>query len=114
MEGCIFCKIARGEVPAQPVYEDSQVLAFRDVNPAAPVHVLIIPKEHIPGVLSITEENVGIVARMWEVIPKLAGELSVAELGFRVVVNSGEGAGQSVPHLHFHLLAGRPLTWPPG
>ncbi len=114
MEDCIFCKIARGEIPARLAYEDDQVVAFHDVNPVAPVHVLIIPREHISGVLAVTEQNVSVVARVWEIIPKLANELSVADPGFRVVVNSGEGAGQSVPHLHFHVLGGRLLRWPPG
>ncbi len=114
MERCIFCKIADHEIPVQPVYEDDEIIAFPDANPVAPVHVLVIPKEHIPGVLSVTEQNIGVVSRIWEVVPGLARELGVAEDGFRVVVNSGQAAGQSVPHLHFHLLGGRQLGWPPG
>ncbi len=114
MEGCIFCKIVRNEIPAQLVYQDNLILAFRDVNPVAPVHVLIIPKKHITGVLELSESDSETIQRIWLVIPKLAQELGVAEKGFRVVVNSGSAAGQSVPHLHFHLLGGRALSWPPG
>ncbi len=114
MEGCIFCRIAKHEIPVKPVYEDDEVIAFPDANPVAPVHILLIPKEHIPGVMSIDGASMGVVSRIWEIIPKLARELGVEENGFRVVVNSGELAGQSVPHLHFHLLGGRRLGWPPG
>ncbi|MDH7481363.1 MAG: histidine triad nucleotide-binding protein [Armatimonadota bacterium] len=114
MEGCIFCKIVQREIPAQVVYEDEAILAFKDVNPVAPVHVLIIPKEHIAGVLSLNQEHSEIIKGIWLVIPKLAQELGIADRGFRVVVNSGPAAGQSVPHLHFHLLGGRALSWPPG
>lgn len=114
MDRCIFCRIADHEIPVKAVYEDDMIIAFPDVNPVAPVHVLIIPKEHVPGIPALTESNIGTVTRIWEVIPRLAVELGVAESGFRVVVNSGEAAGQSVPHLHFHLLGGRTLGWPPG
>lgn len=114
MDRCIFCRIADHEIPVKAVYEDDMIIAFPDVNPVAPVHVLIIPKEHVPGIPALAESNIGAVTRIWEVIPRLAEELGVAESGFRVVVNSGEAAGQSVPHLHFHLLGGRTLGWPPG
>ncbi len=114
MEGCIFCKIANHEIPVQAVYEDDEIIAFPDINPAAPVHILFVPKRHIPGVLDVTPENIGAVSRIWEVIPSIAVEKGIAEDGFRVVANSGEAAGQSVPHLHFHLLGGRSLGWPPG
>lgn len=114
MDGCIFCKIAKGEIPVKPVYEDDEIIAFPDANPVAAVHVLIIPKAHISGILSLARENISAVARIWEVVPKLAEELGIAESGFRVVANSGEWAGQSVPHLHFHILGGRRMGWPPG
>lgn len=111
---CIFCKIVRQEVPAKLVYEDESVVAFRDINPAAPVHILIVPRRHITGVLSLTEEDEGLVGHIVSVAKKLAEENSIAEGGFRVVVNQGRDAGQSVPHIHFHLLGGRPMNWPPG
>lgn len=111
---CIFCKIAKHEIPAQIVYEDKDVVAFKDVNPVAPVHILVIPKQHIPGVMSITDDNKELVGKILLVIEQLAQETSIVEGGFRVVVNHGRRAGQSVFHLHFHLLGGRPMHWPPG
>ena len=110
---CIFCKIASGEIPSNKIYEDEQVLAFYDLQPQAPIHFLVIPKEHIPSAAAITAENSAIVAHIYEVIAKLAAELKL-ENGFRVVVNCGEQGGQTVQHLHFHVLAGRDMTWPPG
>jgi histidine triad (HIT) family protein len=110
MDGCIFCKIAAGELPCSKVYEDGEVLAFNDINPQAPVHVLVIPKAHTAcGVEEITGENSALVGRCFEAVAKIAGELGVTE-GFRVVANNGPGAGQSVPHLHIHLLAGKDLS----
>ena len=113
MENCLFCKIAAGEIPSAKVYEDEQVLAFRDIDPQAPQHILVIPKEHIPSAACITAGNSGVVAHIFEIISKIAAEQGFAD-GFRVVSNVGERAGQSVPHLHFHVLAGRDMTWPPG
>lgn len=110
---CIFCKIASGEIPSNKLYEDEQVLAFYDLEPQAPIHFLVIPKEHIPSAAAITAENSAIVAHIYEVIAKLAAELKL-ENGFRVVTNCGEQGGQTVQHLHFHVLAGRDMTWPPG
>ncbi len=110
---CIFCKIANGEIPSRKAYEDDTVLAFYDLDPQAPTHVLIIPKQHIQSVAQVTEENSAVVAHIFEVAAKLSAELGLAD-GFRVVSNCGESAGQSVPHLHFHLLGGRDFTWPPG
>jgi histidine triad (HIT) family protein len=110
---CLFCKIAAGEIPSRKVYEDDQILAFYDIEPQAPVHFLVIPKKHISSVGGITPENSQIVAHIYEVIAKLSHDLKL-ENGFRVVTNCGEEAGQSVPHLHFHVLAGRSLAWPPG
>lgn len=110
---CIFCKIAAGEIPSNKVYEDDKVLAFYDLEPQAPVHFLVIPKVHIPSAAAITEENSAIVAHIYTVIAKLAAELKLKQ-GFRVVTNAGEQGGQTVQHLHFHVLAGRDMTWPPG
>lgn len=110
---CLFCKIIAGEIPSKKVYEDEQVFAFYDIDPQAPVHVLIIPKTHIQSAAQITAENSGIVAHIFEVAAFLAKELGLAD-GFRIVSNCGDSAGQSVKHLHFHLLGGRDFTWPPG
>ncbi|MBW7573313.1 histidine triad nucleotide-binding protein [Caproiciproducens faecalis] len=110
---CVFCKIANGEIPSKKAYEDDRVLAFYDLDPQAPVHILIIPKNHIQSVEDITEENSGIVGHIFEVAAKLAKENNL-ENGFRVVSNVGKDGGQSVPHLHFHLLGGRSMKWPPG
>ena len=110
---CLFCKIAAGEIPCNKVYEDDELLAFYDIDPQAPVHFLVIPKEHIPSAAAIDEQNAAIVAKVYTVIAKLAKELNL-EKGFRVVTNCGEEGGQTVGHLHFHVLAGRNLSWPPG
>lgn len=110
---CLFCKITAGEIPCKKVYEDDQVLAFYDVGPQAPVHFLVIPKAHIASPADITPENSAVVAHIFAVIARLARELGL-EKGYRVVTNCGADGGQSVPHLHFHVLAGRSLAWPPG
>lgn len=110
---CIFCKIIAGEIPSKKVYEDDTVLAFYDVSPQAPVHVLVIPKEHITSAAMITPENSAVVAHIFEVIAQLAKEFDLGE-GFRVVNNCGDIAGQTVKHLHFHLMGGREFTWPAG
>lgn len=109
MNDCLFCKIAAGEIPSTKVYEDETVLAFQDINPQAPTHILVIPKAHIGSVAEITPENSGVVAHIAEVIARLAGELGLDE-GFRVVSNVGRQGCQSVRHLHFHLLSGRQLS----
>ena len=109
MADCIFCKIVAGEIPSNKAYEDQQVLAFYDINPMAKVHVLVIPKEHIPSAAAITGENSAVVAHCFEVIAKLAKELNLED-GFRVVSNCGPAAGQSVEHLHFHILGGQQLS----
>ena len=106
---CIFCKIVAGEIPSAKVYEDEKVLAFRDIQPMAPTHILVIPKTHIPSVDGITPENSSLVAHIFEVIPKIA-EAEGLISGYRVVSNCGPDAGQTVPHLHFHILGGRELT----
>ncbi len=110
---CLFCKIAAGEIPSKKAYEDEKVFAFYDIDPQAPVHILVIPKEHIQSVSQITPENQEIVGHIFTVIAKLARELNLED-GYRVVSNVGQQGGQSVPHLHFHLLGGRNLGWPPG
>lgn len=114
MENCLFCKIIKGDIPCSKVYEDDKVLAFNDIIPEAPVHVLIIPKEHITSVNEITEENSNIISHIFTVINKIVLELDISESGYRVVNNCGEHGGQTVNHLHFHILGGRSLTWPPG
>lgn len=113
MDDCIFCKIAKGEIQSKKAYEDEQVLAFYDLEPQAPVHILVIPKAHIASLAEITPENSGVVSHIYEVIARLAEELKL-ETGFRVATNCGPDANQTVMHLHFHLLAGRKFTWPPG
>jgi len=115
MSDCIFCKIAAGEIPAQKVFEDELVVAFKDLSPKAPVHVLIIPKKHVAGVNNLTADDKNFVAHIFvDVVPKLAAELGIADGGFRLVVNTGDDGGQTVHHLHVHLLGGRKMTWPPG
>ena len=112
MNDCLFCKISAGEIPSNKVYEDELCFAFYDIAPQAPVHFLVIPKAHIPSCAAVTAENAPIVAHCFEVIARTAKELGIES--FRVVSNIGEQAGQTVPHLHFHVLAGRDMTWPPG
>ncbi|GAA0126765.1 MULTISPECIES: histidine triad nucleotide-binding protein [Clostridium] len=114
MSDCIFCKIANGEIPSQKVYEDDRVLVFNDINPEAPVHVLVIPKEHISSANEITQENSDIISHIFVVINKIARELKISEDGFRIVNNTGKNGGQTVGHMHFHVLGGRNLAWPPG
>ena len=109
---CLFCAIAAGEIPSNKVYEDELCYAFRDIAPQAPTHFLVIPKVHIASVSGINAENSAVVANIFEVIAKVTKEMGIES--YRVVSNIGEQAGQSVPHLHFHVLAGRDMTWPPG
>jgi histidine triad (HIT) family protein len=112
MDDCLFCKIIAGEVPSNRVYEDELCYAFYDIDPQAPTHFLVIPKAHIPSVSAVTEDNQAVVGHIFTVIAKLAQKLGLDS--YRVVSNIGEQAGQSVLHLHFHVLAGRDMTWPPG
>ena len=109
MEDCIFCKIINGEIPSEKVYEDEEILAFKDINPAAPVHILVIPKKHIKSLLEVNEEDSKIIAKIYEVINKIVKDMKMEEDGFRVIVNCGKDAGQEVMHLHFHLLGGKKL-----
>lgn len=106
---CLFCRIVAGEIPSTKVYEDDLVLAFRDIAPQAPTHILVIPKTHIPSVDGITAENSAVVAHIFEVIPQIA-KAEGLENGYRVVSNCGADAGQTVPHLHFHILGGKALA----
>ena len=106
---CLFCKIVAGEIPSTKVYEDETVLAFRDINPQAPTHILVIPKTHIPSVAGVNAENSGVVAHIFEVIPAIAEKEGLVN-GYRVVSNCGADAGQTVPHLHFHILGGKELS----
>ena len=110
---CLFCKIINGDIPCNKVYEDDLVLAFYDIDPQAPVHFLVIPKQHIKSVDEIDGTNSNIVAHVFEVVAKLAKELELVD-GYRVVTNCGKDGGQSVEHLHFHILGKRSLKWPPG
>ena len=109
MEDCIFCKIIKGEIPSTKIYEDENVLAFKDINPAAPIHILVVPKQHIENVLEINEENKEIASNIFLAINKIARQLGIDKDGFRIINNCGKDAGQEVMHLHFHLLAGKQL-----
>ena len=111
---CLFCKIAGGEIPSTKVYEDEQVYAFLDIEPQAPVHIILIPKTHIPSANALDEENAAVVGHILAVAAKIAKDQGFREQGYRIVNNCGEDGGQTVGHLHFHLLAGRNLGWPPG
>lgn len=111
---CLFCKIVAGEIPSTKVYEDELVYAFNDIDPQAPVHILIIPKNHISSADDITVDNSAVVAHIFEVAAKLAKENNLSADGYRIVTNIGEAGGQTVKHLHFHLMGGRNFTWPAG
>ncbi len=111
---CLFCKIIEGQIPSKKAYEDDLVYAFHDIDPQAPVHILIIPKQHIKSVDEITVKNSAVVAHIFEVAALLAKENGLSEDGYRIVTNIGEAGGQTVKHLHFHLMGGRNFTWPAG
>lgn len=110
MENCLFCKIANKEIPSSVVYEDDKILAFNDINPVAPVHILVIPKKHIAGADAIETEDAEILGYIWTKIREIAEKAGVAEKGFRVINNCGEDGGQTVRHLHFHIIGGVKLT----
>ncbi|MCX7703242.1 MAG: histidine triad nucleotide-binding protein [Planctomycetota bacterium] len=114
MEKCIFCKIVSGEIGAKRVYEDENVVAFEDINPQAPVHILVIPRRHIERVNDLKESDEKLVGHLVLVAKRIAFEKKVAESGYRLVLNCNSDAGQAVFHLHLHLLGGRRMTWPPG
>ena len=111
---CIFCKIVAKQIPAKLVHEDEEIVAFRDINPVAPTHILIIPREHIETVNDLKPAQAGIVGKLHLVAKQLAVKEGISERGYRLVLNCGPEAGQAVFHLHLHLLGGRKLTWPPG
>lgn len=109
MSDCLFCKIIEGDIPSTKVYEDAQIYAFRDINPQAPTHILVVPKEHIADCDDVTAENSAVIAHIFTVIPQIARAEGLTN-GYRVVSNCGADAGQTVQHLHFHILGGKPLA----
>lgn len=114
MDNCLFCKIASGEIDSEMVYSDEQLFAIKDINPQAPTHLLIIPKKHIRTIMDIEDSDKELIGSVYILAKKLAKENNLEASGYRVVVNCGSGAGQSVFHIHYHLLGGRPMKWPPG
>ena len=114
MSDCLFCKMVSGEIQPDVVFEDDEVLAFRDVNPQAPVHVLVIPKSHIATTNELTPEHAGLIGKMVLAARQIAADEGIAEPGYRMVMNCNPEAGQSVYHIHLHMLGGRPMNWPPG
>ncbi len=115
MADCIFCKIASKEAKSKTVFEDETVIAFRDLDPKAPEHILVIPKKHVESINDFKESDKNLAAHILvDVIPKIARDLKISEKGYRVVINTGDDGGQTVNHLHFHILGGRSMTWPPG
>lgn len=109
MDNCIFCKIINGEIPSKKVYEDDEILAFNDINPAAPIHILVIPKKHITSLATMKKEDEKIIGKIYSVINKIAEEQNFKDEGYRVIVNCGKNGGQEVMHLHFHILGGKQL-----
>ncbi len=109
MKDCLFCKIINGDIPSEKVYEDEEILAFKDIQPAAPIHILVIPKKHIDSLANIEEDDEKIIGKIYMVINKIAEDQQFKDKGYRVIVNCGKDGGQEVMHLHFHLLAGKPL-----
>ena len=114
MNECLFCRIASGEIAAELLHDDADAIAFRDINPQAPVHVLIVPRKHIESFVTASEEDELLLGRLARVAARVAGREGIAASGFRTVVNTGRDAQQSVPHVHLHVLGGRELGWPPG
>jgi histidine triad (HIT) family protein len=113
-DNCLFCKIASGAIPSKVVYEDEEIFAFHDITPVAPLHILVIPKKHIKSANEMEEEDTMVVGKIFHRIRLIAKEFGMSEKGFRVVNNTGEFGGQTVHHIHFHLLGGRHMQWPPG
>ena len=114
MENCIFCKIINGEIPADKVYENDSVIAFNDINPQAPTHILVIPKEHYSNIHSVPENKNNLLGELFRAVSHIVKEQKLTENGYRLVINSGKDGGQEVDHIHVHLLGGRSLQWPPG
>jgi histidine triad (HIT) family protein len=111
---CLFCGIADGDIPSDQVHADDLVVAFRDINPRSPVHILVIPREHLPSAAALTEDHAPLLGRIFAVAAEVAREQGIADNGYRITTNIGSYGGQTVNHLHFHLMGGRPFTWPPG
>ena len=111
---CIFCRIVAGEIPSNRVTEDDTIIAFRDIAPRAPTHILIVPRDHIASADKLTEAHAGLLGRIFATAAEVARSEGIAEAGYRIVTNIGEWGGQSVDHLHFHLMGGRAFSWPPG
>ena len=114
MNSCLFCKIITRDIPARIVYEDDDVLAFEDISPKAPVHVLLIPKEHFASLNDLPEGREALMGKILSTARRIAGERGIAQTGYRIVLNTAKDSGQEVFHIHFHLLGGRKMTWPPG
>ncbi|MCD6291049.1 MAG: histidine triad nucleotide-binding protein [Anaerolineae bacterium] len=111
---CIFCRIIHGQAPGEVIYQDEEITAFRDIHPQAPVHILIVPNRHIPAVAALHPDDASLIGRMILVARELAKREGIASTGYRLVINNGPQAGQSIDHLHLHLLGGRTMRWPPG
>ena len=111
---CLFCKIVAGEIPSTMVHEDDLVVVIRDIAPRAPTHVLVMPREHIPSAVDLAEEHGPLLGRLFAVAADVARSEGIVDRGYRLTINVGSGAGQSVPHLHLHVMGGRPFGWPPG
>lgn len=114
MSECLFCRIVAGEIPADIVHSDEDFIAFRDINPQAPVHVLVIPREHYGTAAALADDDAALAGSLVATAGRLAEEFGIAAAGYRMVANTGDQGGQTVPHVHLHLLGGRPMTWPPG
>lgn len=109
MDDCVFCKIIKGEIPSEKVYEDDEIIAFKDINPAAPIHILVIPKKHIATLLDVKGEDCYLISKIFVAINKIAKQIGIEESGFRIIANCGKDSGQEVMHIHFHLLAGKTM-----
>lgn len=109
MDDCVFCKIIKGEIPSNIVYEDEEIIAFRDIHPCAPIHILVIPKRHITSLVDLKEDDERVIGKIYTVINQIAKKEGIADKGFRVIVNCGEDGGQVVKHIHFHLLGGKKM-----
>ena len=111
---CLFCSIVAGEIPAEIIYQDEQAIALRDINPQAPTHILVLPREHMESLDDASQKDEALLGHLLRVAARIANEQGLSESGYRTVINTGAGAGQSVFHLHVHLLGGRNMSWPPG
>jgi histidine triad (HIT) family protein len=114
MSDCLFCRIIEGEIPAKKVYEDEQIVVIEDIAPVSPTHLLLIPRRHFVNLLDMDESDIPLIGHIFQVAPRIARDRNIDENGFRIVNNNNAGAGQSVFHIHFHLLGGRNFSWPPG